>query len=394
LAEGERAFWAGDYVTAELTLFKVLIDDPAAVGAHFYLGRIYQLRGYRTRALTHLAAAAGADFPEAYFFIGLIDFEEKAFGESAAAYIEYLDYYNDDAAAWFNLGVTYGAAGKLGDAEDAYRRSLDANQRNVAALQNLAVLYYRQGDYGRAAFFWRRLLEIAPNDAAAYYGLGLTSFTQGDYYGAADAFNGGAALAPLDGRFFYQLGRSYYVLRNYDLAVGCYTRAYELGYDEGAVAEGLGLAYEARRLYDRALPLLKKAVELREGGAGEAVAAMGRIARARGQPGAALADFYEAATRLEDDAGVYNQIGELYLEADLASWAAEAFERAVAASPADVSFNYNLAVAYERAEPKRALAQWRRYIELAEGAAGEKRRVADAKKSLIHLQKEYGEEGR
>ena len=66
----------------------------------------------------------------------------------------------------------------------------------------------------------------------------------------------------------------------------------------------------------------------------------------------------------------------------------------MAAAPNDISFNYNLAVAYERAEPKRALAQWRSYIELAEGAADEKRRVAGARESVIRLEEEYGEEGR
>jgi tetratricopeptide (TPR) repeat protein len=387
--EGEVAFWAGDYVTSELALFEVLMARPEDARAHYYLGRIYQSRGLAGKAAEHYEAAAGEEYPEAFFFLGLAYYREGRYDDSAARYLRYLEYYPDDAAAWFNLGVTYDAAARAGEAEDAYVKSLAEDPRNVAALHNLAVLYHRRGDYRRAAFFWHRLLEVAPDDADAYLGLGLARYYAGDYVEAAAAFNEGARLAPFEGRFFFNAARTYFELNRYDLAVGFYKRAHELGYDEGDVAEGMGLAYEGWRRFGEAVPLLKKAAELKGKDAGPAYAALGRIEREMGRPGAALADFYEAAARLSPAGEVHNQIGELYLEADLASWAAEAFGLAVEAEPDNLDFNYNLAVARERSEPARAAEQWRRYLDLAAGAAGEKRRVAEA---MEHLERLLGEQ--
>lgn len=384
LLAAEAAFWAGDYVAAELAFFETLMARPDDGRAHYYLGRIYQSRGSRGKAAEHYEAAAGPAYPETYFFLGLLYHDEGRLEDAEARYRRYLEFYPDDAAAWFNLGVTFAAAGRPVEAEEAYLKVLTEDPRSVAALHNLAVLYHRRGDFGRAVFFWQRLLEVAPADADAYYGLGLANYYAGDYAEAAAAFNQGTRLEPLESRFFYQSGRVYFELKKYDLAVGLYKRAFELGYDEGDVAEGMGLAYEGWRRYDKATPLLRKAAELKGDEAGRAYAALGRIEREMGRPGAALADFYEAAARLED-AEVHNQIGELYLEADLATWAAEAFERATALEPSDLDFNYNLAVARERSETFRAAEQWRRYLALAEGVPGEKRRAAEARERLERL---------
>jgi tetratricopeptide (TPR) repeat protein len=385
LLEGGAAFWEGDYVTAELAFYEVLLSAPDDISAHYYLGRIYQSRGLLDKAAEHLEAAAGEIYPETYFFLGVIYHGEDRLDDAEARYRRYLEFYPDDAAAWFNLGVTLAAAGRAEEAENAYLKVLTEDPRNVAAIHNLAVLYHRRGDFRRAAFFWEHLAEVAPTDAEAYYGLGLAYYCAGDYTEAAAAFNQGTRLKPLESRFFYQSGRAYNALKKYDLAVGLYERAFELGYDEGDVAEGMGLAYEGWRRYDKATPLLRKAAELKGDEAGRAYAALGRIEREMGQSGAALADFYEAAARLENPAEVHNQIGELYLEADLASWAAEAFERATALEPDDLNFNYNLAVARERSEPSRAPEQWRRYLALAEGVPGEKRRAEEARERLKYL---------
>ncbi len=388
----EASFWAADYVAAELAFYETLIARPDDARAHYYLGRICQSRGLRGKAAEHYEAAAGPAYPETYFFLGLIYHEEGRLEDAEARYRRYMEFYPDDAAAWFNLGVTLAAAGRPTEAEEAYLKVLTEDPRSVAALHNLAVLYHRRGDFGRAVFFWQHLLEVAPADADAYYGLGLADYYAGDYTEAAAAFNQGTRLEPLQSRFFYQSGRVYSELKKYDLAVGLYERAFELGYDEGEVAEGMGLAYEGWRRYDKAMPLLRKAAELKGDEAGRAYAALGRIEREMGLSGAALADFYEAAARLEDDAEVHNQIGELYLEADLATWAAEAFERATTLDPSDLDFNYNLAVARERSEPSRAAEQWRRYLALAEGVPGEKRRAEEARERLeLLLEEKNGE---
>lgn len=394
LAEGERVFWAGDYVTAELAFFEVLMASPDEAAAHFYLGRIFQERGQLERAGEQYEAAAGSDYRESYFFLGLVYFQQRRFDDSVAAYEKYLAAYGDDATAWYNLGVTYDAAGRGDKAEESYEAALAANPRHGPSVFNLAVLYYRRGDYGRSAFFWRRYLELAGDSADGFYGLGLAHYKAGDYVNAARAFHAGVQAAPLEPRFFYELGRTYLKLGEYEPAATMFTRAHELGYDEGAIAEGLGLALEGGGQYDRAIPLLKRAAEIRGSRGGEAYAALGRIERQRGRAGEAMGDFYEAAARLDDPAEAYNQIGELYMEQDLPSWAAGAFRRAVAASPANISYQHNLATAYDRASPRDALAAWRRYVELAGVAPGEERRVAKARKRISQLLDVYGEEER
>jgi tetratricopeptide (TPR) repeat protein len=120
--------------------------------------------------------------------------------------------------------------------------------------------------------------------------------------------------------------------------------------------------------------------------AGPAYEAMGRIERERGHRGEALADFYEAAARLDNAAEAYNQIGEIYLDEDLPAFAAEAFERALAVDPVSVRYNYNLAVAFDRSAPERAADQWRRYMNVAAGQPTEKKRLAEAAHRLRDLE--------
>ncbi len=74
------------------------------------------------------------------------------------------------------------------------------------------------------------------------------------------------------------------------------------------------------------------------------------------------------------------------------TWAAEAFRRAVDASPDNVAFNYNLAAAYDRAEPRRAVDQWQRYLMLAGELPTERRRADEARKRLKQLVSDYPEE--
>lgn len=389
-ARGERAFWEGDLVGAEVAFLETLILAPDDAGAHFYLGRIYLSRKYLEKAREHLARGAGDRYPEGYFFLGMAAYDAGDYAGAADAYVKYLGYYGDDAGAWFNLGVAYSAAGQEAEAEAAYRRALAANGRYAPAVFNLAVLYHRRGDFRRAMFFWQRYLELDPTNVDAHYGLGIAAYRAGEYLDACRAFQNGSHLAPLDNRFFFQLGRCYLNLGNYELAAATFERAFELGYDEGAVAEGWGLALEGSRQYERAIPLLKRATEMRGADAGEAYAALGRIDRAQGRPGKALENFYEAAARLGNNAEVYNQIGELYLEEDMPTWAAEAFRRAVDIIPQNLTYNYNLARAYEAAGAAEALGQWRRYVALAADAPGEKKRVAEAEARIRALTREEG----
>jgi tetratricopeptide (TPR) repeat protein len=160
--EGEAAFWGGDYVAAELAFFEVLMARPDDGRAHYYLGRIYQSRGLAGKAAEHYEAAAGPAYPEIYFFLGVVYHGEGRLDDAEARYRRYLEFYPDDAAAWFNLGVTLAAAGKDGEAEAAYLKALAEDSRRVPALNNLAVLYHRRGDFKRAAFFWRRRTTRTP----------------------------------------------------------------------------------------------------------------------------------------------------------------------------------------------------------------------------------------
>jgi tetratricopeptide (TPR) repeat protein len=80
-------------------------------------------------------------------------------------------------------------------------------------------------------------------------------------------------------------------------------------------------------------------------------------------------------------------LGELYEEKGLYEEAVARYSHVLSVEPAHPGATYGLALAYEKVDPKRAIEQWERYIELATSLPSEKDWVDIARKHLGKLQR-------
>lgn len=67
------------------------------------------------------------------------------------------------------LGADYHDKGEYDKAIAAYTRAIDLNQDDADAYYLLGLIYLAQKEYGKAIANFDRAIKIAPNDADAYY---------------------------------------------------------------------------------------------------------------------------------------------------------------------------------------------------------------------------------
>jgi len=78
-------------------------------------------------------------------------------------------------------------------------------------------------------------------------------------------------------------------------------------------------------------------------------------------------------------------LGEVYEEKGLYKEATEEYRKVIEIDGKHTGAMYNLALVYEKVDPKAAIAQWERYIELAAPLATEKDWVDVARQHLRKL---------
>jgi len=78
-------------------------------------------------------------------------------------------------------------------------------------------------------------------------------------------------------------------------------------------------------------------------------------------------------------------LGEVYEEKGLYKEATEEYKRVIEIDGKHTGAMYNLALVYEKVDPKAAITQWERYIELAAPLATEKDWVDVARQHLRKL---------
>jgi tetratricopeptide (TPR) repeat protein len=84
-------------------------------------------------------------------------------------------------------------------------------------------------------------------------------------------------------------------------------------------------------------------------------------------------------------------LGEVYEEKGLYKEAIDEYRRVIEVDGKHTGAMYNLALVYEKVDPKAAIAQWERYIELASPLATEKDWVDVARQHLRKLKSQIKE---
>ncbi len=247
-----------------------------------------------------------------------------------------------------------------------------------------------EGNEG-AAELLARAVEVDPTFALAHYHLGIVHLALGNRWKAAAQFRAATQVDPTLPEPFKSLGDLFLSSprRLFDQAIEAYQRAISLRPHYADAHVGLGDAKASKGEHEAAIAHYRKALSLDPLNA-RVQFALGKIYY--NEKGL----YYEAVTAykkaieldqyfLEARMG----LGEMYEEKGLYKDAVAEYKKVIDADAKHSAAHYNLAMAYEKLDPKEAIAQWERYIELASTIATEKEWVDVARQHLKKLRDKF-----
>lgn len=175
--------------------------------------------------------------------------------------------------------------------------------------------------------------------------------------------------------------------RLYDQAIQSYQKALELSPDYAEAMVGLGDARQAKGQFDQAIVEYKRALQLEPANA-RVHFGLGKIYYNEKQLyHEAVAEYQQAITLDPKYLEAHMSLGEIYGEKGLYQDAIARYNQVLTFDPNHPGATYGLALAYERVDPKKAIDQWQRYIDLASTVSTEKDWVDIARKHLEKLRR-------
>ena len=245
---------------------------------------------------------------------------------------------------------------------------------------------------------------------------------------AAEAFAQAGEIDPAFALAFFRQGEAHEAASSRWRAAGAYRRAIHVDPAFAEAYKSLGdlLARSPRRLYEQAVEAYSKAVEADPDyadayvGLGDALSATGRFDEAIREYRRGLAIdplnprvHYSLARILYTEKGLYHEaveayqralalepafveaqigLGDLYEEKGLYREAIAAYRKALAVKPKHPGALYALALAYEKVDPKEAVARWEEYIRAASELPGEKEWIDIAEQHLKKMRQKAAEQ--
>ncbi len=119
------------------------------------------------------------DQPDALHMLGVIEFQEKNFGEAISFISQAKKFRANNHLIYFNLGNALRAAGRLEEAGDAFGIAVALSPDNQEALKNLGNTYKERNMMAEAIRCYDQLLEANPNHAFTLYNKSIALLTLG-----------------------------------------------------------------------------------------------------------------------------------------------------------------------------------------------------------------------
>jgi tetratricopeptide (TPR) repeat protein len=293
---------------------------------------------------------------------------------------------------------SYAKALNLGLKADELDRLVAAAKptANLTALEAFAkgrrsVLGGTQEGNEGAAELLARAVEVDPTFALAHYHLGAVHLALGNRWKAAAQFRAATQVDAGIPEPFKALGDLFLSSprRLFDQATEAYQRAIALRPHYADAHVGLGDAKAAKGEHEAAIAHYQKALSLDPLNA-RVQFALGKI-------------YYTEKGLYYEAVGAYKKaieldqyflearmgLGEIYEEKGLYKDAVAEYKKVIEADARHTAAHYNLAMAYEKLDPREAIAQWDRYIEIASTVASEKEWVDVARQHLRKLRDKH-----
>lgn len=296
---------------------------------------------------------------------------------------------------------------RLGDLAVAYARTLkitltDAERTRIEkaarptrspkafelfARGQMAAAKGGQDGNERAADFLARAIEADPNFVVAQYTLGVIHQSLGNRWKAAAQFRASTQLDPAYPEPYKALGDLFLTAprRLFDQAVEAYGKAIELRPFYAEAHVGFGDARAAKGEIDAAIVAYQRALSFNPVNA-RVYMSLGKIYYGEKGLYYEAVNAYKRAIELDTTSVEARMgLGEVFEDKGLYREAIEEYRRVIDMDGKHTGAMYNLAIVYEKVDPREAIAQWERYVALASQLPSEKDWVDVARQHLRKL---------
>ena len=232
-----------------------------------------------------------------------------------------------------------------------------------------------------------RAIEADPNFVVAHYTLGAVHQALGNRWKAAAQFRASTQLDAAYPEPFKALGDLFLAAprRLFDQAVEAYNKAIELRPFYADAHVGLGDARAAKGETDAAIAAYQKALVFNPVNP-KVYLSLGKIYYSEKGLYYESVNAYKKAIELDAQLVEARMgLGEVYEEKGLYKEAVDEYKRVIEVDNAHTGALYNIALVYEKIDPKEAITHWERYIQLASPLQSEKDWVDVARQHLRKL---------
>jgi tetratricopeptide (TPR) repeat protein len=271
--------------------------------------------------------------------------------------------------------------------EKAARPTRSLKAFELFSLAQSAARHGGQDANERAADLLARAVETDANFVVAQYTLGTVHQALGNRWKAAAQFRASTQLDPTYPEPYKALGDLFLAQprRLFDQAIEAYGKAIELRPFLADAHVGLGDARAAKGDTDGAIAAYQKALGLNPVNP-RVHMSLGKIYYAEKGLYYEAVNAYKKAIEFDPTSVEARMgLGEVFEDKGLYKEAIEEYRKVIELDGKHTGALYNLAVVYERVDPREAVAQWEKYIALASPLPSEKDWVDVARQHLRKL---------
>ena len=214
-------------------LLKAAPLQPNNPDVHRTLGKTYFALGdyeKSARALEVAVKLEPKDFNTS-FTLAITYLQQRQFTDARRVFDSMITEFGEQPQIHIAIGRAFREAGRLPEAIDEFKRAIALNSQFPGAHYNLGLAYlWNEGASAVASAEGEFKIELAanPNDFFSNYYLGITCIFQRKWEPAIDFLTTASRIQPNNPDPYFQLGQVYQELKKHDQAINVLTKAIDL----------------------------------------------------------------------------------------------------------------------------------------------------------------------
>lgn len=331
---------------AQRLLEPLVLREPGYANAHFYLGRLENMRGNRNGALEHYRRVNELD-PEnvpSLYTTGLLLLEKSELAEAEKIARHLREKFPELTRGYQLLGFVECVKGNFGEAVAQLQKVAEVNPDQLTSYM-LGMSYYKLEQFEQAVNQFQRVLDLRPDAAQPRLILGVILLRQDRIDDAIETIQRVLLADEKNALAHSTMGSAYLKKGLFDQAVTEFDRAIELDpklieahYRKGLFNESRGDLAEAEEDIMAALAIAPEVPDLR--------LLLARNYLRQNKNSDAIRTLQEGLTGKESDAVIYNFLAAAYFADKQPEQGVASLKKAKELKPSYLTPYYNLAAFY------------------------------------------------